>query len=233
MVVDEEAGTVRGGIRRSGEATAWAVIGVSLLAGCQIPTGAPESSETSGAASSKAPVVSVAEARKRLGELSVAVRGGLDGYDRAKFPHWKTVSGKCDVREELLKRDGVNVEVNAECTAVSGSWRSPYDGETWRKAADVDVDHVVPLAQAWASGAKSWEQSRREQFANDLTGPQLRVVTDNVNKQKSDKAPDQWKPPLVTYWCTYATAWIVVKRAYGLTITVPERNALSSMLDRC
>ncbi len=212
------------------------VTAVALLAlstGCEVPRAAPANPGTGGAVASAAPAIPVAEARTRLGALPVAVRGVLDGYDREKFPHWKTVSATCNVREELLKRDGVNVEVDAECAAVSGSWRSPYDGETWTKASDVDVDHVVPLAQAWVSGAKSWDQARREQFANDLTQPQLRVVTDNLNQEKSDKAPDQWKPPLVAYWCTYATDWIVVKHAYGLTITVPERTALSSMLDRC
>ncbi|KZB88386.1 HNH endonuclease family protein [Amycolatopsis regifaucium] len=190
----------------------------------------PGGSSTAGTA----PAVPAAEARKLLGTLQVAVRGTLDGYDRdTKFPHWKTVSGSCDVREELLKRDGVNVTVNAECAAVSGAWRSPYDGETWRKASDVDVDHVVPLAHAWISGAKSWSQAKREDFANDLTRPQLRVMTDKLNRQKGDKAPDQWKPPLVSFWCTYATDWIVIKAQYGLTITVPERTALSGMLDHC
>ncbi len=223
-----------GGSGRVGHAVACVVAGVSMLvAGCAVPRADSVNPGTSGTAAEKAPTIPVTEARKRLGELSVAVRGVLDGYDRAKFPHWKTVSGACNVREELLKRDGVNVEVNAECAAVSGTWRSVYDGETWRKASEVDIDHVVPLAQAWASGAKSWDQARREQFANELTLPQLRVVTDNLNQQKGDKAPEAWKPPLVAFWCTYATDWIVVKHAYGLTITVPERTALSSMLDRC
>ncbi len=205
-----------------------------LLGGCEVPRVSPANPGTGRAEASAVPEIPVAEARKLLGELPVAVRGVLDGYDRArKFPQWKTVSGRGDVREELLKRDGTNVKVNAECAAVSGSWRSPYDGKTWTTASDVDVDHVVPLAHAWVSGAKSWDQATRERFANDLTQPQLRPVTDNLNQDKGDKAPDQWKPPLVSYWCTYATDWVMVKHAYALTITVPERTALSSMLDRC
>ncbi|OXM45994.1 HNH endonuclease family protein [Amycolatopsis alba] len=202
------------------------------VASCEVPRATPAAPERSSVVGAEQ-AVPVAEARKLLGTLRVAVRGVLDGYDRDKFPHWKTVSGSCNVREEVLKRAGENVEVDAECAPVSGFWRSPYDGETWRKASDVDVDHVVPLAHAWVSGAKSWDQARREQFANDLTRPQLLVVTDNINQEKSDKAPDEWKPPLVSFWCTYATDWIVVKAGYGLSITVPERTALSGMLDRC
>ena len=49
----------------------------------------------------------------------------------------------------------------------------------------------------------------------------------------SDKAPDQWKPPLVAFWCTYATDWIVVKHYYGLTVTQGEKTALTDMLRRC
>ncbi|WP_082857640.1 HNH endonuclease family protein [Amycolatopsis regifaucium] len=203
------------------------------MVACAVPPATPVAPGGSPVAGS-APSVPVAEAQKLLGTLQVAVRGNLDGYDRDKtFPHWKTVSGSCNVREEVLKRAGENVEVDERCAPVSGSWHSTYDGETSRKASDVDVDHVVPLAHAWVSGAKSWDQAKREQFANDLTRPQLLVVTDNVNREKGDKAPEQWKPPLVSFWCTYATDWIVVKAGYGLSITVPEKTALSSMLDRC
>ncbi|MFI6303363.1 HNH endonuclease family protein [Amycolatopsis thailandensis] len=216
---------------RFGRAVMAAALVVSVVS-CEVPRTTPVTPD-SGSAEGTAPAVSADEARKLLGTLQVAVRGVLDGYDRDKFPHWKTVSGSCNVREEVLKRAGENVGVNADCAPTSGSWRSPYDGETWRKASDVDVDHVVPLAHAWVSGAKSWDQARREQFANDLTGPQLLVVTDNVNQEKGDKAPDEWKPPLVSFWCAYATDWIVVKAAYGLSITVPERTALAGMLDRC
>ncbi|WIV55149.1 GmrSD restriction endonuclease domain-containing protein [Amycolatopsis nalaikhensis] len=180
-----------------------------------------------------APPVAPAEARTQLAALKIAVRGTLDGYSREKFPHWDDVDGACDTREQVLKRDGKDVTTNSDCAPKSGTWLSPYDGKTWSKASDVDIDHLVPLAQAWVSGAKAWTQQRREHFANDLVRPQLHAVTDNLNEQKGDKEPDQWKPPLVSYWCTYATDWIVVKRNYGLTITVPEKTALETMLSRC
>ncbi|MCR6482511.1 HNH endonuclease family protein [Amycolatopsis sp. OK19-0408] len=208
-----------------------AVLSGTALAGCKVPDGMASGSRPAGTAA--APAVAPAEARTQLAALKVAVRGTMDGYSREKFPHWDKVDGACDVREEVLKRDGKDVKTGSGCAAESGTWVSPYDGETWRKASDVDIDHMVPLGQAWVSGAKSWTQERREQFANDLVRPQLHAVTDNLNEQKSDKAPDQWKPPLVSYWCTYATDWIVVKANYGLTITVPEKNSLESMLQRC
>ncbi|MBE8517819.1 HNH endonuclease [Amycolatopsis sp. H6(2020)] len=212
-----------------------AVLAGSSLTGCkladELASGAGPVTQAPGTVA--APRIAPTQARSELAALKIAVRGTMDGYSRDEFPHWDKVDANCDVREQVLKRDGKDVKTDAQCAAKSGTWVSPYDGETWHKASDVDIDHMVPLGQAWISGAKSWPRERREQFANDLVRPQLKAVTDNLNEQKSDKAPDAWKPPLVSYWCAYATDWIVVKRNYGLTITVPEKKALETMLDRC
>lgn len=83
------------------------------------------------------------------------------------------------------------------------------------------------------SGASKWQTSQRQAFANDITRPQLWAVTDNVNQSKSDRSPDAWKPPLRSFYCTYAKSWIQVKSHYDLTITSAEKSALSSMLDSC
>jgi hypothetical protein len=119
----------------------------------------------------------------------VATQGSTSGYSRDLFPHWITISGSCNAREQVLKRDGTSVVVDSACAATSGRWYSPYDGATWTAASDVDIDRVVPLAEAWRSGANSWTTSRRQSFANDLTRPQLIAVTDNVNQSKGDQDP--------------------------------------------
>ncbi|MDT7802855.1 MAG: hypothetical protein QOI78_6288, partial [Actinomycetota bacterium] len=74
---------------------------------------------------------------------------------------------------------------------------------------------------------------QRQAYANDLTDPQLIAVTDNVNQEKGDKSPDQWKPPLTSYWCTYAKMWVAVKTKFKLTINTAEKTALTDMLGRC
>ncbi|PWW80272.1 hypothetical protein C7212DRAFT_306366 [Tuber magnatum] len=155
------------------------------------------------------------------------------GYDRDLFPHWITISGTCNTRETVLERDGTNVVQASDCSATSGTWYSPYDGATWTAASDVDIDHVVPLSDAWKSGANTWTTSQRQQFANDLTNPQLIAVTDNVNQAKGDKSPDAWKPPLTSYYCTYACMWVKVKYVWALSVKSAERSALTSMLNTC
>lgn len=92
---------------------------------------------------------------------------------------------------------------------------------------------MVPLAGAWRSGADGWTAPRREAFANDLDGPELIAVTDDVNQSKGDRSPDQWMPPAAGYWCTYASMWIHVKSTWGLTATNAEVTALDQMLETC
>jgi hypothetical protein len=94
-------------------------------------------------------VPSASDARTQLAGLTVAAQGPQDGYSRDLFPHWITQSGTCNTRETVLKRDGTNVVTSSACAATSGSWFSPYDGATWTAASDVDIDHLVPLSNAW------------------------------------------------------------------------------------
>jgi len=178
-------------------------------------------------------IPTAATARTQLAALTVAASTHTTTYDRDLFPHWHTVSGTCNTRETVLKRDGSGVVVNSACTATSGSWYSPYDGATWSLASDVDIDHMVPLKNAWISGAWAWTTAKRESFANDLTNPQLIAVTDNVNQSKSDQSPDAWKPPLTSYHCIYARMWVKVKYVWALTVTSAEKSAVTTMLNAC
>lgn len=178
-------------------------------------------------------IPSKATAQSQLNALTVATEGSTSGYSRDLFPHWITISGSCNTREQVLKRDGTSVVVNSSCAATSGRWYSPYDGATWTAASDVDIDHVVPLAEAWRSGANSWATSRRQSFANDLSRPQLIAVTDNVNQSKGDQDPSTWQPSLSSYRCTYSKMWIAVKYNWGLRLQSSEKSALQNMLNTC
>lgn len=94
-------------------------------------------------------VPTAAVAKTRLATLTVAAQGSQDGYSRDLFPHWITQSGTCNTREVVLKRDGTNTVQDSACASTSGTWFSPYDGATWTASSDVDIDHMVPLSNAW------------------------------------------------------------------------------------
>jgi Protein of unknown function (DUF1524) len=176
-------------------------------------------------------IPSKSTAQAELNALVVAVEGSMSGYSRSLFPHWITISGTCNTREMVLKRDGTNVVVDSSCYPVSGSWFSPYDGATWTSPSDVDIDHVVPLAEAWRSGANTWTTSRRQSFANDLSGPRLIAVTDDVNQAKGDQDPSTWQPPRTSYRCTYAKMWIATKYRWTLRLQSTEKVALQTVLN--
>jgi hypothetical protein len=100
-------------------------------------------------------VPTAAQAQTQLAGLTVAAQGPQTGYSRDLFPHWITQSGACNTRETVLKRDGTGVVTDSACASTSGTWRSPYDGATWTAASDVDIDHMVPLSNAWKVSSTS------------------------------------------------------------------------------
>ncbi|MFF1869066.1 DUF1524 domain-containing protein [Streptomyces sp. CB03911] len=177
---------------------------------------------------------SISAARKELAALTIADRWEtMDGYAREKFPHWMSQGNSCDTRESVLERDGQDVKIDSLCRSVTGTWYSVYDGLTLRDPAKTNTAHLVPLANAWRSGADKWTSAQRKVFANDLTHPQLLTVSAESNRAKGDQGPEDWKPPLKTAWCGYARAWVDVKTAYNLSVTKAEKTALGQMLDTC
>jgi hypothetical protein len=169
---------------------------------------------------------------QQLGTLTIAAPQPMTGYSRARFPHWTERNG-CSTRELILERDGQDALLGPNCVVTSGRWRSPYDQVTITDPTAVDVDHVVPLANAWRSGANRWSATKREAFANDLDHLELLAVSRASNRAKGDQAPDQWRPPNRSFWCTYARAWIDVKSDWTLSATRTERRTLEQMLSTC
>jgi Protein of unknown function (DUF1524) len=156
------------------------------------------------------------------------------GYTRAAFEYWADANGDCqDTRSEVLQaetRSKVSFQTGSRCIAMKGRWHSAVDGRTWTKASDVDIDHHVPLAEAWDSGAKWWNTARREAFANDLGyAGSLNTITDNVNISKGNRDPSEWMPPRAAARCTYVKQWISVKYRWSLTIDPAEKRKLRSV----
>ena len=157
------------------------------------------------------------------------------GYHRDLFPTWLDLDGNgCDARDDTLTAESlVPVERNG-CDVISGRWLSIYDEVTVTEAGKLDVDHMVPLAEAWRSGASNWDAQRRARYANDLTYPDhLIAVTASTNRSKGDRPPDEWRPPNKSSWCRYASAWVQIKETWALTATSRERDALGQMLATC
>lgn len=152
-----------------------------------------------------------------------------DGYDRDFFADWID-RGSCDVREVVLARQD---REDGRCGADAGAWVSPYDGEMESDPSELDVDHLVPLSEAWASGAFSWSAARRAAFSNDLRPYALIAVTASSNRSKSDGDPVEWMPENNGFSCQYLARWVAVKYRWGLSVDVLERKFLKFEIARC
>jgi hypothetical protein len=172
-----------------------------------------------------------------LAALVVAEEADRDGYSREAFGvGWALDANGCDVRNQVLA-DESRVPVTRAgdgCAVVRGEWLSLYDNRTTPDPDELEIDHVVSLAEAWDSGAASWSADRRSQYANDLAHPDaLLAVTAASNQSKSDSDPAEWMPPHRPSWCRFAAAWITQKSAWKLTVDAAERTALQDALAGC
>lgn len=156
------------------------------------------------------------------------------GYSRNSFKHWIDADRDgCNTRAEVLIEEATKKpKVGKKCSLTAGKWISPYDGKSYTNPSKLDIDHLVPLAEAWRSGAWKWTSEERERFANDLDEPgALIAVTLNLNRSKGDKDISQWLPPL--FKCQYLESWVNVKMKYGLFADANEAEAIRDVGKTC
>lgn len=172
-----------------------------------------------------------------LNRLPVRAEASGVGYARSAFGQaWKdTDHNGCGQRDDVLARDLTQVTKRTRCIVVSGQLIDPYTGRvvffTKAKANQVQVDHIVALAEAWRSGASRWTPSRREFFANDLEV--LTATYGPVNQAKSDKDATEWTPTSTARRCWYARRVVAIKTHYGLSVDQSEKTKLAAFLRGC
>jgi hypothetical protein len=158
-------------------------------------------------------------------------------YNRDEWVHWIDTDKDCqNTRHEVLVEEtlvGPTFKDAEQCQVLSGRWLAPFSGTIVTEADNLGVGHVVPLANAHKSGAWNWDADQREAYANHLQDSyHLIVVTDLADRSKG-KGPEEWRPPDPTYWCRYATNWVLIKAKWSLSVTEAEWGALDEMLGIC
>jgi hypothetical protein len=186
----------------------------------------------------------VTKAKKELAAEKVASIPGKDStYEREKFGDaWSDAAtgvadarNGCDTRNDILRRDAKPGTIRTKtgttgCKVTAGSWVSPYTGATITNKTKVQIDHIVPLGRAWASGAKSWTAAKRLAFANDPDN--LQAADAHSNESKGDDGPSAWRPA-AAYQCVYAVKYLGSLTKYRLPISSSDKTALTSMLAGC
>lgn len=174
-----------------------------------------------------------------LAELPVKGRAPMTGYERDEFGHgWIDVDRNgCDTRNDILARDLDAIDRPAGCRVLAGVLDDPYTGRLIRfvrgegTSQFVQIDHVVPLANAWVTGAQRLTEEERVAFANDPLN--LLAVDGATNAQKGAGDAATWLPPDRSFRCEYVARQVEVKAAHGLWVTSPERDAIARVLEGC
>jgi Protein of unknown function (DUF1524) len=212
-----------------------------VLVGLAAGLGGPVVLDARAAAQYPVTAADLAAGRAALDTLAVKGRAPRTGYDRDEFGQaWADVDRNgCDTRNDVLRRDLVDLVAKpgtGECVVLRGTLADPYTGESiaferGERSSEVQIDHVVALADAWQKGAQGWTDEKRRLFANDPAN--LLAVDGSANQSKGAGDAATWLPPNSGYRCAYALRQTVVKAAYDLWVTQAEHDALTRAIDRC
>lgn len=239
-------GVATGGYQGEGGTLGAVIPGTDVLRflaehGLQAEIGSATSEETGASASATLPTVTFPEASVRDPEVEAAdlerrrsVIGLFErlrvesehrrGYDRdAVFSGWLYSSGE-STRQRVLTEE----------RRADDSWLSAYDAVVVTSGSELDIDHLVPLAEAWESGGHAWSSDTWVLYSNDLGDPRsLIAVSASTNRSKGARDPAEWWPPSSSYRCQYAADWIAVKARWDLAVDTAEQASLDAQLSQC
>ena len=207
----------------------------ALLTGLLAPAAAAQAAPAGSGAWGERGDTLVMPLEKILAEMPMADESRT-GYERTKFQHWvdKDKNG-CNTRAEVLLAEAVLApQKEAKCKITGGQWFSAYDNTYLDGPAKIDIDHRIPLAEAWDSGASAWTAAERQAYANDLDDTRALVaVSATTNRSKGDQDPATWMPPFAGDHCAYVTEWAAIKVRWQLTVDPAEANALAQVAVNC
>lgn len=172
--------------------------------------------------------------RTAIRRLPVARHSHAGSYSRAKdFGNWIDQGKGCDTRAIVLKKESLTrTTQNKYCTIKTGKWRSYYNGQTYSLARKLQIDHTVPVENAWVSGAWKWSKATRVRYYNDLTDARTLVAVDvHDNEAKGDQDPTGWLP--AEGQCRYVKYWTAVKTRWHLNVTRAEKRKLQALGKTC
>jgi len=168
-------------------------------------------------------------------ETDEAAPAPTEKYNRLHdFGAWQDFPGDntCfDTRALVLQRDSeAPLTLSSKCYIASGLWHDPYTDADYTSAKDIEIDHVVPLKNAYISGASEWTWARRCAYGNFLGNNfHLLAVQGKANESKLDKSPDRWMPPAQNFQCQYIADWLHVKAIWQLRMSEDEVTGIKKI----
>ncbi len=160
----------------------------------------------------------------------------VSNYDRTSWGRWIDEDGDCqDTRQEVLIRQSENPPTldSRGCKVLTGKWTCPYTGHVFTDPRNLDIDHVVPLKEAYDSGAATWNKREKEMYFNHLGKGHLLAVDRSANRSKGSRQPNEWLPPNKNYRCQYVRNWLKIKHQWELDFDCEESNELARLIGGC
>ncbi len=156
-----------------------------------------------------------------------------DAYNRADWGYWIDADKDCqDTRQEVLIRKSlIPVTLDAKgCRVVTGQWKCPYTGKIFTDPGLLDIDHAVPLHEAYGSGGAAWSSGEKSAYTNFLGPGHLKAVDRSANRSKGSRQPNEWLPPNESFRCQYVKDWLNVKRQWNLSTDCEEAQSLATLV---
>ena len=174
-----------------------------------------------------------------LATLQVKGRSGGRPAQDAFGPLWYDADQNgCDTRDDVLRRDLDEPRFGPDgCTVQAGTLHDPYTGDTLTPdpgiefGLEVEIDQVVAIGDAWATGAGGLTAQQRLAFANDPLN--LLAVSEGTRAGKRDLDAAGWLPSNGSLRCGYVARQIAVKASYRLWVTPTEKTAMRKILAGC
>lgn len=153
---------------------------------------------------------------------------------RQHFGAWVRATGCLNVRNAVLLRDAKDHSVeffpDNNCRVKSGVWFDPFSNDFIFNASEIEIDHIIPLKNAYESGAAEWTKERRCHFSNFLwDGSHLLPVFWIENRKKGDSDPSEYVPPSPVFRCKYLHLWMRIKATWDLALTPEEMQSIEQL----
>jgi hypothetical protein len=155
-------------------------------------------------------------------------------YNEADWPFDEDFDGDCqNTRNEILvatSRAPVRYTNPRNCEARTGEWFDEYTGETFTVAAQIDLDHIIPLRYAHSQGGDRWPLNKKVAFAND---PMNLILTERSEiRRKGERGPTRYLPR-DEYQCAYVRQWLAIAEKYDLRLANGDKNRITVILRDC
>ena len=154
-------------------------------------------------------------------------------YNPDDWPYWQLAEGCKTIRTVILETTSkvpVTWTNPRQCEIREGLWVDEYTGEEFTRAAQMEIDHIIPPQYADASNGYQWDYNKRAQFANDPYN--LIPIGRETHRKKRERGIGDWQPR-EDFSCDYAKNWREIADKYDLDLFAQDTSRINKVMENC